>query len=196
MAERRSSDQRRKEILETSLEIIYNRGFYRLTIRNIADDIDVSEAAVYRHFKNKKEIIAKLADKFFCHDKKIESISPEDNTIAKLRKIMEKQFEIFSKNPLLTVITFQEEIFREYPEIWEKFNKHREKREEMLKNIIVRGKKKDEIAQNIDPEAFTLLFMGAIRISVIRWRSSDFSFSIIDEGKKVFQELLKLIKPD
>ncbi|MFW6025965.1 MAG: TetR/AcrR family transcriptional regulator [Candidatus Woesearchaeota archaeon] len=194
MRKRLSSKERRNEILEKSLEIIYKKGFYNLTMRNIAEKINISEAALYKHFKNKREIITKLADQFFCHDDEITKFDGDKNSIDKLKSMIKKQFEIFSKNPLITVITFQEEIFREYPDIWNKFNYHREIREKILRNIILEGKKNDEIIPEIDEKSFSTLIMGAIRMTVIKWRGSDFSFSINEKGNDIINELLRNIK--
>ncbi|MGM0437026.1 MAG: TetR/AcrR family transcriptional regulator [Bacillota bacterium] len=194
MTKRLNTAERRDEILNKSLEIISKKGFYNLTIRNIAAEINISEAGVYRHFKNKKEIITMLAEEFFCHDTKINNINENKNSIKKLKDIIEIQLELFSENPLMTAITFQEEIFREYPEIWSKFNRHREKREELIKNIIKEGKKKGEIKDLIDPESFTAIFMGTIRMTVIEWRGSNFEFSILEKGKKIFSQLEEFLK--
>ena len=67
---RLKSKERKKEILQVTLSIIYNEGFYNLTIRNIARKTDISEAAIYRHFKNKNIIIygKKLIAPFHLND--------------------------------------------------------------------------------------------------------------------------------
>ena len=125
---------------------------------------------------------------------KINNINENKNSIKKLKNIIEIQLKLFSENPLMTAITFQEEIFREYPEIWSKFNSHREKREKLIKNIIKEGKKKGEIKDLIDPESFTSIFMGTIRMTVIEWRGSNFEFSILEKGKKIFSQLEEFLK--
>ena len=75
LSKRLSRSERRSEILNKSLEIISEKGFYNLTIRNIAAEINISEAAVYRHFKNKKEIVSMLAEEFFSYDKEINNLN-------------------------------------------------------------------------------------------------------------------------
>ena len=45
---------RQIEIMEAATQRIDHYGIQELTIKNLASDIGVSEAALYRHFKSKK----------------------------------------------------------------------------------------------------------------------------------------------
>jgi TetR/AcrR family transcriptional regulator, fatty acid metabolism regulator protein len=192
-SKRLNSKKRREEILNIALKIIYEEGFYNLTIRNIAERTNISEAALYRHFKNKKEIIDNLANLIFQSERfqfaEINKVDP----VKLLESIIFEQMKEFEKNPYITAITFQEEIFREYPDIREKFNKHRKEREVFFSNIITLNQNKGLISKNVDPEAFALLFMGGIRMSVLKWKSADFSFSLGNEAIKVIRELFRLL---
>jgi AcrR family transcriptional regulator len=46
---------RQKDILKAAIAIIANQGYEKLTIKNLATKIGVTEAALYRHFKSKRE---------------------------------------------------------------------------------------------------------------------------------------------
>ena len=191
MTGRLSSKARKKQIFKVSLKIINEEGFYNLTMRNIAGKIGISEAAVYRHFTSKEELINELADNYFCQKMDKNNLKNKKNAIEKLKYIMESQFEIFSEDPLITAITFQEEMFREFPETWNKFRQHTKRKEKTIINIIETGQTKNEISQAVKAEAFTVLFMGAIRMTVLRWKENDFSYSIIEAGKGIFQEITR-----
>ena len=49
--------KRQIEILDASKELIGAKGIQNLTIKNIANKMSFSEPAIYRHFKDKTEII-------------------------------------------------------------------------------------------------------------------------------------------
>ncbi len=55
---------RQEEIILKSMEIIAREGIAALTIKNISGKVGVSEAALYRHFKNKDEILLSIFDLF------------------------------------------------------------------------------------------------------------------------------------
>ena len=190
---RMNSSDRKNEILNVVLDIIFEEGFYNLTIRNIADRIGISEAAIYRHFKSKKQIIERLTDLLFknsCWQEIDYSVSSYDL----LKRIMRGQFQLLQDNPRLTGVIFQEEIFREYDEIGEKIKKFRDLKEKKLIKIIESGKEKGEIAEEVEPEIFALLYMGSIRVSVIKWKENDFSGSLVGKEDKILEELFRMLK--
>ena len=49
--------KRQLQIIQTSIELIGNGGIQELTIKNLSRKIGFVEAAVYRHFASKSEIL-------------------------------------------------------------------------------------------------------------------------------------------
>lgn len=61
---RLSSEQRKRQIAEVALQILAAQGAHRLTAMEIANAIGVTDAAVFRHYRNKDEIIAAAVARF------------------------------------------------------------------------------------------------------------------------------------
>ncbi len=192
---RKPTQQRKREALEAAQKIIYEKGFSKLTIREIARHLDISEAALYRHFNDKKDIIDQLTDLVFNEACALENKANQD-ALRILENFMLSQADKFTKNPYLAVISFQDEMFREYPAIKEKFNKHQIKREEELVKIIKKGIKEKNIREDINPNSFAVIFMGSIRVTVLKWKNNDFSYSLKKELNKIKEELFKYIAGD
>jgi len=191
---RLKSKERKKEILQVTLSIIYNEGFYNLTIRNIARKTDISEAAIYRHFKNKKEIINKLADWVFSKSR-LWQVKSNNNYYQSLKDIMFKLLNHLKFNPEFTSILFHEEIFREYPKVREKFNKHRLHNEKHIVSIIKEGQKNGVFDQEVNPHTFALLYMGSIRVTVLKWQNSSQQVLVEKTINNITHELFKILKP-
>ena len=191
---RKTSDERKTEALEAAQQIIYEEGFYNLTIRKIAEKLNVSEAALYRHFNDKEDIIDKLTDLIFFEACVIDK--NDKNPIEIFKDFIYKQAEKFEGNPYLSIISFQEDMFREYPNIKEKFTKHQKEREKEIINIINKGIEVGEIRRDINPSAFASIFMGSIRITVLKWKNNDFSYSLKEKLEEVNQELINYLKGD
>ncbi|NLB35542.1 MAG: helix-turn-helix transcriptional regulator [Elusimicrobia bacterium] len=49
--------ERQKQIIETSMKLIASGGIQTLTMKRISEGIDITEAAIYRHFKSKLDIL-------------------------------------------------------------------------------------------------------------------------------------------
>ncbi len=54
--------QRQLEFIEAAIKLTATEGIQKLTIRNVASAIGVSEAAVYRHFESKHELLKAILD--------------------------------------------------------------------------------------------------------------------------------------
>ena len=59
---RRPTSVRRREIIEAARVVITERGMRALTIGAIARAVGVSDGAIYRHFRGKKQILAGLIE--------------------------------------------------------------------------------------------------------------------------------------
>jgi AcrR family transcriptional regulator len=59
---RRTTAVRRKQIVSAARRLIIKQGAEHVTVRRIASEVGITEAAVYRHFKSKKDILRLLLD--------------------------------------------------------------------------------------------------------------------------------------
>ena len=52
----------RKQILDASLHLFSERGFARTTVRDIAREAGITDAAIYYHFESKRELVEALVE--------------------------------------------------------------------------------------------------------------------------------------
>ena len=52
----------RKQILDASLHLFSRRGFARTTVRDIAHEAGITDAAIYYHFQSKREVLEALVE--------------------------------------------------------------------------------------------------------------------------------------
>ncbi len=192
--ERLPSDERQRDVLEAALKIIQEKGYTDLTIRKISNEIGVSEAAIYKHFDSKEEILNDLAIWIFDKDQISVDRKEKRNEFEILKEILREKFKMLEENPAFTAILFQDEIFKEYESVKKQFDSHREKNEETLIEIVKRGIKEGKFASDVDPETFAELYMGAIRMNVLKWRHHHFSYSLLEKADKILENLFKILK--
>jgi AcrR family transcriptional regulator len=71
--------KRKDGILHSAIEIIDERGFHGFTIRELSKRQNISEAAIYRHFNNKNDILKSLLEHYSDYYNKIcETIKTEN----------------------------------------------------------------------------------------------------------------------
>ncbi|HHY09238.1 MAG TPA: TetR/AcrR family transcriptional regulator [Firmicutes bacterium] len=161
-------------------------------MRNLAARIGLSEAAIYRHFRDKEEIVLQLANQA-CDLLLIENL-PAKEPLKALELLLARQFQRLSEKQLLTAVIFQEELFRQYPKVREKFQKHRAAKEKLIISLIEKGQEAGSIDPQVNGEVFALFFMGAIRMSVLKWKDADFSYSLPQLGREIMPELKRFLK--
>jgi AcrR family transcriptional regulator len=87
---RKPTETRKKEIVGTAQKFMIERGVHAITLKNIARLNGISEAAVYRHFKSKRAILAAIIDD--VEQKLMEAfdqaLSSNDDPVKKLKDIM------------------------------------------------------------------------------------------------------------
>lgn len=54
-------EEAKKRIVEAGLEVMYEKGYCKTTMEDIARRLDVSKPALYRYFKNKDELVIESA---------------------------------------------------------------------------------------------------------------------------------------
>ena len=61
-------DERRKEILETTCEVVIERGFAGTRIADVAKRLDVSSSLIHYHFDSKEQLLAEAFDYYASKD--------------------------------------------------------------------------------------------------------------------------------
>lgn len=105
----------RERIIEVSLELFAKRGFSGVTVRDIAKAVGVRESALYKHFKNKQDILDKIIIEMQgrIHKTYIEQQVPEavSQDVAKgyrelsaqqLKHISWQLFCLYTKDPMVS----------------------------------------------------------------------------------------------
>ncbi len=193
MAARMKGDARRSQILDAALAIVHADGIHSLTLREISDRVGVSEAALFRHFKSKEDIVDSLAslvfedNQFFPHG---------EGPWEAMENMMKWQLENFQRNPMHTSILFQEDIFREFPSVKERFDLRRSSRSSLISQLIREGKASGAFSSNVDAESFSLLFMGGLRLAVLEWRHAGFSYDLREKGPPMLELLRKCLEAE
>ena len=186
--------KRQVEILDASKELIGSKGIQNLTIKNIAKKMSFSEPAIYRHFKDKAEIIKSVL--FFQREiiKKgiLKIIESNISSVEKLNTIMDFQFNHFKENPSIITIIFSESSFQYF--VSEVIREMIKKRNQKLIQILKEGQMEGGIRDDISAEQIATIIMGSMRLTVLNWKLSNFETDLIKEGKELWQTIEKIIK--
>ncbi|MDI6799404.1 MAG: TetR/AcrR family transcriptional regulator, partial [Actinomycetota bacterium] len=167
---RLDSKSRRRQIALLALEIIAKEGLPELTMRKLAGRAQVSEAAIYRHFKNKEAVLRELFELLAVGNGFWQTAKVADDPIVGLKLIIEAQLSHFENNPDLITFLFNEEVFVGYPALKEPMLEWRKTKEETIIDLVETAKRQNQVPADIDSKVFALLYMGAIRLIALKWK--------------------------
>lgn len=181
--------ERQIEIVNKSINIIATKGIQGLTIKNLSNEIGISEPAIYRHFKSKTDILLTILNNFeemasFMNEA-IQDI--DDTAIGKIEFLFTKIIDIFSIEPSHISVVFSEEIFKNEIVLKEKIVSIMNSKEKAVEEIILEGQKKGEVRNDIDNKTLAIIIIGALRFRVKHWDLRNQHTNLKEEG----QELIK-----
>jgi TetR/AcrR family transcriptional regulator, fatty acid metabolism regulator protein len=188
-------ETRRKQIIEISLEIIRQSGIQRLTIKEISNQVGISEQAIYRHFENKLDILVSIIQYFNLRLK--ESFEPkknDDSVIGQIKHMTQSHMKLFDLHPSMAVVIFGEEIFQNESTLSREVADALNKRLDHMTKLIKKGQNNGEINSTYPPAHLAHMFLGSLRLLATRWRLSGFNYSLAKKGQLLINDLIDLIK--
>lgn len=188
---------RQIEIMETAMEIIDRRGIQELTTKNLAQDVGLSEAALYRHFESKHAILLGLMNHFTgeMKDRVVAIASKEERSPSELiRDIFLSQLKTFVQKPAIVQIIFAEGIFQFNKELMQKVADMMEMMQQQLERIIKQGQQDGSFRDFAGPSTLATIIMGSMRLAVMKWKVMGHKTDLVKDGMKVLKGVLMMVE--
>lgn len=187
---------RQMEIIDAAGKILTHSGVSGLTIKNLAKEMHFSEAALYRHFTSKEEIIIAMLDFLAANmdHRYADALVNEETVVDKFKTIFQSQISFFSKNPHFVVAVFSDGLMEESAGINRSIQKIMQVKIKHLMPIILQGQKNGDFTSKVSTEELIHVVMGTFRLLMFKWRMAHFDFDIQKEGAKMVETLLTIIK--
>lgn len=193
---RENTEVRQQQITEAALQLIGKRGISGATTAEIATTVGISEGNLYRHFKNKEDIIASVIDKIGNDLVAIlDAVSEENNPVDKLEKIFKHHLCYIEEHAGIPRTIFSEEVLVLSERLRVKARSNLMNYFIGISNIIEQGQGAGAINREMDQEVVTSMFIGTINFTAIRWVMNDFSPSMTVETDKLWKTFAKSIAP-
>ena len=147
-----------KAIIKAARERFAHFGFSKVTMDEIAADIDMGKASLYYYFPTKESlfqaVLAQERDEFACEIEKI--LENESGGEDKLLQYVDQRLKYFHKLVNLGTLSFYS--FIEQKSQFKQYHKDLEEQElRLMMKIFEEGKKKGEFKKNIDEKLVRVL---------------------------------------
>lgn len=191
--------ERQIEIMEAATSRIDRYGIQNLTIKTLAEDIGLSEPALYRHFKSKNDILYGVLSYFIIEMKtRLNNIQINSDETAGdiLRTIFKSQLQTFTDKPAIVSVIFAESIFHYNEGLSYKVSEIIELMHQYVHTNIKKGQHDGHYNKLINASTLATIILGGIRMTVLKWKISGHKTNLIKDGKAVLEGILKMIEKD
>ena len=187
----KSYTKRQIQIIHAAVELIAAGGMSALTMNQIASKINVTEPALYRHFKSKKEILLGVI-KLLRHSRQI-SATNEKSGWDLVESSMQNRIASFIEMPGLAAIIFSEEIFSGDNDLSLQIKAMMKETQERFIRVMQLAQQEGTIRPDLEAEQIALMVIGSFRFLVTQWHLFENNFDLDKRASALFTDLRKLL---
>ncbi len=156
---------RQQEILSVALDIVANEGTRALTMKRVAQVLNVTEPAIYRHFESKRHLLLSLYS--FVQQillSNLSSVLTEDcQAIQRLRLFVHKTLNYLQEHKGVNLILLAETIYHKDEQLRQAMLSIFSGFKTLAANIIKAGVKSGDFRADIIPEEYATCLAGMIQ---------------------------------
>jgi TetR/AcrR family acrAB operon transcriptional repressor len=165
------TEKTRLGILDTALDLIYEKGYSATNLHDIAERLGMTRGAVYWHFKNKQELFLSLIEEI---EQELDALLTKRAKTVNTLDDLQAFFMYYAKLLLndertykyLTVITLKIEWNEELEEVVALYGKQLNELEMFCCHVLKKAKKNKELRPDVNIEqtskSLTAIFDGHI----------------------------------
>jgi len=189
---------RQLEIIEAALLLTASGGLSNLTTRHLSSALGITEPALYRHFRNKSEIVKAMIHSFEHRSTQVfgEILSLSLHGLDAVEFFVKDRFRLVVAQPALARVLFSEEQFIDEPEyahlLLAMMHSHRNHLSRMLSEAQASG----ALRRDISGDMLFRLILGPVRLIIKQWALSNQAFDLLKSGEQLWCDLRLLLQDE
>ena len=187
------SGDRKAQILQTLAQMLENPAAERITTAALAARLDVSEAALYRHFRGKAQMFEGLIEfieqTLFALINRI--VADEKSGVRQAEAMIGVLLGFAQKNRGMTRVLIGDALVNEDQKLQARINQLHDRIEATLKQALRFGVTQNELAADLDVTAYANLLMSVVTGRWHQFAKSGFKRDPLELWPKQWRELLQ-----
>ena len=186
---------RQLEIIEAAGHLVTEDGFAALTTKRLAERMHFTEAALYRHFASKEEILVTMLHHLAANiDERLTAVAgTHPEPVERVRAMFDSQFTYFQKSPQYLMAIFATGVLEASHGIDAGIERIMVVKRRHLLNAIKDGQRSGDFTSDHSAETLSHIIMGTFRLHMLQWRMSGRSFDVRKKGRALIGANLDLI---
>lgn len=194
--EKLNTQVRQEQIVQAALSLMAGHGLKGLNMGRLARRIGLVPSAIYRHFKNKDEVLDAVLDlirnRLLSNVRAVYAETPD--SLERLRRLLMRHIQLIRENEAIPRIIFSEEVYFGDPERRAKLRNIIEGYLEKVQEILLDGQQEGRIRTDADAKTLSVMFLGLIQPAAILWHVSDGEFDVTRHGRKAWEVFSQAIQ--
>lgn len=189
---------RKEQIALTAIDIISEGGTQNLSMLKIANRIGVTDAALYKHFKSKKEMLLYMVnlieEMLIGRMREYSKNSEVKDPLERLKNILSFQFRFIEENKGIPRILFSEALQFDDNRLTSKTASILNQYLGLIKTTLQEAQKNGTVKASTNIETLAFIFMGMIQSTVILWSLGGCKFSLKEREKTLWKGFKLLVR--
>ena len=188
-------EYRQSQIIEAARKIITTRGIQKLTVGNIAKEVGFSGPALYRHVRNKQEVLKLVLNDIGNGLANIgsKSLKKTDSPLNNLREIFKLHLSYSEQRKGISFLVIDEVLRIEDRMLRNLANSIVKNYLIMIETILKSAIETKQVSSELDTWTASKLFFGMIQGSVTLWALHHSRFPLSERFEKMWNLYRKAI---
>lgn len=182
---RKSAPERKAEIVETAIRLAAEVGPDRLTTEKLAQEIGITQPAIFRHFPSKSDIWKAVGTRICTLMGESAGDDLPDDPAERLNYVITAQLGFISKTPAVPAILFSRELHAENEELRQVFATLMQARHARLSTLIASIVQAGDFRKDLNPDDAAYLILTLIQGLAMRWSLNKRNFDLVAEGQRL-----------
>jgi AcrR family transcriptional regulator len=182
---------RREQIAEAALSLIASQGLRRLSIASVARRVGLVPSGIYRHFKNKDELLDAVLDRVEGRLlANVEASRAEHaDALDCLKDVLMRHIRYLREGKVISVprMIFSEDAHGDSPQRKRRVLNVLKQYTGQVSEIVRLGQSQGRIRPDLDVQTVTMMLFGIVVPAGILWHLTDGGFDVTRHAQRAWE---------
>ncbi len=187
---------RQDQITQAALGLLADRGMHAVSVSGVARRVGLVPSAVYRHFRNRDEMIKATIDRVRGRLlKNVDLVCAETpDAMRRLHNLLMRHMVLIRENPGIPRIIFGEAVFGSRADrrarVYDVVRTYLQK----VTDIVREGQECGQIRPDANPRTVSVVFLGLIQPAALLWTMSEGDFDVTQHAERAWEMFERAIR--
>lgn len=190
------ASQRKEYIILHAIDLINENGIHNVSTKEIAKRLNISEGLIFKLYPKKSDLILAVLDHFCFYDKDMfySALNKNENALDAIRFYVNSYMIYYENYPAITAVYQSYDALKGDTILEQKARDIYFNRINYLTQMIDKAKESGLVQDTIDTEDIATMIASINRGLCLKWRLSEYSFSLKEKAVNAINLVLDAIK--